>query len=1130
MFNFFISNSYTHLEEQLFLNLANIEQNKEKEAIVLTPEQFVLETNRGIAENLPKGASFFCEVHSFTSIINRYIEEYGKQKALLNEVGKKVLLQKAVFNVKDSLDFYKKIWDKVSFLDSLGSTIDEILNSKTSIETLEKLCDPSLPHNDFTLKLKDIIIIYKEFISLLNKDFIINQDILDYLSQNIGSFEFLKNKEIYLIGYNGFVKREFDFIFSLAENSNDINLFLSFDKKINLDYVKNKSYHIGDFDPYFEPKKTFYNIYTTLLEKNLLSINVYDHFNITKDLTYLNFIKENFFKNGKTLEGENFKDIYIYSTSSTIKEVEFISLKMRELIKKENLKYRDFVILCDNIEKYSNPFKEVFEPLNIPYFTDLKEPIVKDELVKYILNIFDIFLYNFNYESVFNVLKNDYCKFYNEENNFLSQTDVEVFENYVLRYNIRGTMFYKPFTYIKGAKEDKELLIKDQELLNNINQTRLTFLNAIAPFKKYYESTFLIKDFLDELFVFLEKNDIYKELNRRFNIDVTIDDKISTRASQIWQKLVDIFENIYKLLGDHTTTFLEMRKILEAGFLSNEFRYVPNNLDVVKVVDLFRSRFSSTKYLFIIGAVEGTYPSFAKSGTFFNDDDLEVFKENDLNISSDSFMQMNIQNLNIFNSIYKTTKGLYITYPATNITGEENKPSYLINRIKTLLNIDIVPFKENNFSLGEVYKSLILKEEKSLKDIAFLEKVDGYINRLNYEILNKIFHKEFTLAKIENYKDFVLKDNEYYTSISKIETYNNCPYSHFLKYDLGIYPRDEYEVDASDFGIVYHSMLESFFNHIKNENIFDLKELDKKYIETFVDTHIEEFSKGREDNILNATARYRYYVKNISNILKSSIDNYKNQFIHSDFTFSQAEVSINENIYTNEGENVKYTGYIDRVDIALTDDEAYIRTIDYKSSEKNIDINSIIAGKSLQLLKYLEVLVRKETAQKEIFQNRTIKPGGAFYLTLQDEEFDIMNIDTIGEISPFFENYRFHGILNENTTPFYKEPYSNAIIGSSRASKPKHLSSEDFDLVLEYSNFKTKNTIEKILEGKITATPISHSTKREDLNSPCDYCDYSSLCLIKERPENKGKILFVDKEEKSLTDIQREFIKKDMNK
>ncbi len=1122
MFNFITSNSYFVLEQQMFEKIEAIEKNKTKEAIIFTPEQFVLETNKGLAKNISTGTSFFSEVHSFTSITNRYIEEFGKEKILLNSVGKKVLLQKAVFNLQDKLVFYKKTWDKVSFIENLGSTIDEIINSKVSIETLEELCGNK--EDDFSLKLSDILIIYKEFLSLLNKEFIISEDILDFVSTNIENFTFLKDKEIHFIGFNGFVKRELGFIEALAHSGHDINLYLTLDKKVNIKAIMDKSFYIGDFDPYFEPKRTLYTIYSMFLEKSYNDIKIYEFFEKEEEKSQLGFLRKNFFKNSITLEEDVKKDVKIYTASTDLKEIQLVSSKICELIKEENLKFSDFVILCDNIDKYSIAFKKVFEPLNIPYFTDLKEPILNDELIKFILNIFDVYIFNFNYESVFNLLKNDYCRFQKEDGNLISKSDIERFENYCLRYNIRGYMFQKPFTYIKGVDNEEEAKEYDIKYLEKINETRLAFLNSLEFLKKYQKGEFLIKDFLDDLFNFLEENKVYDELNRRFNIES--DEKISARASQVWNKLVDVFENIHKLLCDHKTNFFEMRKILEAGFSDNEFRYVPNNIDVIKVVDVFRSRFSSTKYLFIIGATEGSYPTFSKNKTFFTDDDIEVFKEKDLRISSDSFMQMNVQNLNIYNSIYKTTTGLFVTYPTNKISGEENKPSYLVNRLKTILNIEEESFRKESLPLGEVYKIILQKEAKTEEDILFLQRVDDYISRLNFEILQKIFKKEFTLANIKDYKDLVLLENEYSTSISKIETYNNCPYSHFLRYDLKIYPRDEYEVDASSFGIVYHSMLESFFNSVQKDTSLDLKTLDKKFIEDFVNEHIKEFSKGREDNILNANARFRYYVKNISDTLKSSIDNYKNQFALSEFDFYKSEVSVKEQFKTASGEVIKYKGYIDRVDVAIKDDQIFVRTIDYKSSQKDIDINSVIAGKSLQLLKYLEILLKKSGEFDESDKEKL--PAGALYLTLKDEEYEASNVPTNQKISPNFENYRFHGILNDDTTEFYNQEYHKEMIGTTRATKPKRFTKKDFELVLEYADFKVKETVGKILDGNIGATPVSHSVESTEISSPCNYCDYKGLCQIKERPENRGKILYVDKEASELTEKQRKRIQADM--
>lgn len=1136
MINFIISNSNYVLESKLIEKANYIEQSKTEEAIIITPEQFSLDTNKRITNFLDNKTMFMSEVHSFTSISNLYVQQFGLDNKLLNKTGKKIMLQKAVINVKDKLSYYNKSYDKVGFLDSLLASIDEIINSKTDVVAFEGLTDEN--NIDFNDKIADIHIIYKEFLSLLEGRYSLNQNIIDIMNERAGNWEFLKNKSIFLYGFNGFLKGELEFIKTLAllnsEYDKDINIFLTLDKKIDMAKIQDGSYYLYDFDPYYEPKRTLQTIYKEMANIENLKCQVFEYFEKKSEKSQLDVLKNNFFnKHYKPVENHSLiNNVDIVSEKNKIAEINFVTSKIRNLIEEEDLRYSDFIILSNSIDDYTIPFKTVFEEKGVPYFIDKKENILKDELVKFTLDLFNLFIYNFNYESVFNFLKNEFCKLKKANGTTLTTTEVEELENYVLKYNLRGKDYKKDFVFLKNinADLDDEIDEKSKEKLAKINEIRETFISNIAIFESFYKKDFKAREFVHNFYDFLEKLEVTNTINNRFNKQIS--ENVVRESSQIWNKYIDVLENVFNLIGEVEVNFEDMQKILEVGFSANEFGYVPNNNDILEVVDTFRSRFSTIKHLFIIGATEGYYPSFSSNKTFFNDDDVESFKTKGLNISSDSYMQMNVQNLNIYNAIFKAENSVTITYPLATVTGKSYKPSQLVNRVQNILNIETNKVSYSDLTLGELYKTLIVKEEKDEQDEEFIKKVDEYITNLNIAIINKIFNKDFTQEVIEDYKASVVNDNVFNTSISKIESYNSCPYSYFLRYDLKLYPREEFEVDASSFGSIYHSMLEAFFNYIKDSKNNDFSNLELSDIHNFVNDNITTYSKDREDDILNSTARYRYYVNNISETLKSSIKNYVKQLDDSDFEYHTSELEIKETFKTKDNEEVRYKGFIDRVDIVKQEDEVHVRTVDYKSSEKDIQINAVIAGKSLQLLKYLSLIVNKDSKILDD-EDEKITPAGAVYLTVKDIGFDSakdFNDDFQDDIS--LKEYQFKGIINSDNSDFFGKEKKDKIIGanSSRTTKMKQISTDDFNTLLKYVDYKVEKSVEDILEGKIPVVPVSHSVKSEETLSPCTFCEFKNICMISQRPENKNKLVSFDKECNKITEKQKNIMKKEMDK
>ena len=70
-------------------------------------------------------------------------------------------------------------------------------------------------------------------------------------------------------------------------------------------------------------------------------------------------------------------------------------------------------------------------------------------------------------------------------------------------------------------------------------------------------------------------------------------------------------------------------------------------------------------------------------------------------------------------------------------------------------------------------------------------------------------------------------------------------------------------------------------------------------------------------------------------------------------------------IVLEDGTQINLIGQIDRIDEFDENDDRYIRIIDYKSSDKNINLTEVYYGLQLQLLVYLDAIL--ESAMKIVF-------------------------------------------------------------------------------------------------------------------------------------------------------------------
>ena len=73
-------------------------------------------------------------------------------------------------------------------------------------------------------------------------------------------------------------------------------------------------------------------------------------------------------------------------------------------------------------------------------------------------------------------------------------------------------------------------------------------------------------------------------------------------------------------------------------------------------------------------------------------------------------------------------------------------------------------------------------------------------------------------------------------------------------------------------------------------------------------------------------------------------------------------------------------GKIDRVDVYNKDGNSYVKIIDYKSGNKNFNLQDVYYGMQLQLIVYLSELCKMG---RGLFGNEVL-PGGMFYFKIND--------------------------------------------------------------------------------------------------------------------------------------------------
>ncbi len=266
-------------------------------------------------------------------------------------------------------------------------------------------------------------------------------------------------------------------------------------------------------------------------------------------------------------------------------------------------------------------------------------------------------------------------------------------------------------------------------------------------------------------------------------------------------------------------------------------------------------------------------------------------------------------------------------------------------------------------------------------------------------------------------------------------------------------------------------------------------------IEKITDEIIDEKLEEDQYKMFMFSPKFKFLTDKFRNEIKKATKMVLESLRLSDFSVLGSEINIGSDFKKSKFQlkNNRHTqiyGQIDRADILEIEDKTYLRVIDYKSSNLDLDENKIRGGLQLQLLTYLDVLAKGNNYQ----------PSGTLYLGLTPsvKSISVKSEAEIEKASQF--TYKMKGIVLDDEKVIramdksLESGHSDILpVAITKDGKPytnsKVKDEEGFE---ELRNTVGKHIItmsEDILQGDISIYPYRY--KQE---TGCRFCPYRNIC------------------------------------
>lgn len=1075
---------------------AEINKKVDKNLILIVPEQMTYQSEYEIIDRLNNDGIMNVEILSFKRLTYKIFEEVGGLKIQeINNYGK-IMMLKQIFEEKISeLQVFRKASKQEGFLREFGELIKELKQNCVSIEFLENIVKYKINNELLKRKIADIITIYSEINNKTQDRFFDDEDKMNLFIDLIEKSSYIKNSRIWIDGFDSFYGQRLAVIKKLICYSEAVTISLNVDP-----VCLSNPEGIGDWEAFKTTYDTFKNV-TEELKEEIEIICLRNNSCMKPEIKAV----ENSLFTVTDIKYEGISEnINIYSAMNPYSETEKSAVKIISLVRDYGYRWKDIAVAVGDMDSYSINIQKVFTQYEIPYFLDVKRDIMDNPFTKYILSILDMFIWNFKNDNVFEYLKTGFSP--------INYNEVSKLENFALQYGIEGLKWFKDFKF--KARN-----------VHYYNELRHRISEDFRQARKDFDKLGNASDITLFLFSFIKKHKVQELIEKQVETFKHLGAyEKSSENAQVWNYVINIFDQIIMAGADVEITPKEYRKMLESGFKEVRISIIPPTLDKVTIGGIDKVSLIKPKALFLLGLNEGKFESKNNEKGLLLDDERETLEENGMRLINSSFYASFREKHTLYKLFTSACDKLFLSYSLGTAEGRTLQPSLYIEKIKEIFptvkeeteftegdeiqlisnkmgTIDRVISQIRDFTEGRAINNIwkdvyAWYERNDSKICGIIHSAVNYNNnteKINKEYLDKLFKQPVSI------------------SVSKLESYAECPFKFYVEAVLKPQPRRISKVEIYDLGNIYHRAVEEFTNVIIN-NKLDIKEMKRedvfKISQSCTDSVLSE--KQQEIIALEANERNSYLKNKIKRLVDRAALTIIEQLKRGSFSPEFTEFKIEKKIMLSDGQIIRLHGRADRIDIMKKDNVSYINIIDYKSSHKDIDLSDTVQGLQLQLMIYMSAIM--ENGEKLMHSNPEI--GGVYYFCIDDPIVDGDNLSKRTPEDEIFSKLALKGYVAENMEVIsnmdnkIEEAKASDIIpvslnkdGSTKKTS-KTLAVNEYKSILNKTDEVSKKIAEEIMDGFVDIKPF-----RKDSSTgsavPCRYCEYLSICKFDTAAGNK---------------------------
>lgn len=1080
--------------------------------ILIVPEQATFQAEYTLATLPGLQGVIGSQVLSFGRLAYRLLQELGGATLLpIDDLGKQMVLRMLLERYHEQLTLFHRSAQQPGFVGKLARMVSECKSFGISVEELD--------HADWgsgTLaqKLHDLRLIIGAYDAYLEGKYFDTDEMLSRVATMIPQSAYIRDAEVWIDGFTGFTAQEYLLVEQLLRHARKVTISLCLDPE-------EREMEADELALFHPTIKTYQRLCRIAREAKVaieepILLTQQRRLAASPCLSHLERHLFHWRKPAASPAPVRTDEVVLAAAANRRAEVEAVALQVLSLARDHGYRWRDMAILLRDILPYADEIESVFTDYQIPYFLDQKRHVMHHPVIELIRSALEVITGKWRYEAVLRCLKTDLI-LPGQMSVHTARAQIDLLENYVLAYGIYGSHW---------AAQEKWTFHAQTEGYEQIDEIRRSFAQPLLQLEARLQALDEknVRGITTALYEFLVAVCVPDQLERwQDQAEEAGDLDAAQEHGQVWNGVISLFDQMVEAMGEECLELDTYARILDSGLESITLGLVPPALDQVLVGSMERSRQPDVKALFILGVNEGMIPMRHVEDGILDEAERERLMAAGVELAPSARQLLMAEQFLLYQALTRPAERLWLSASLADEEGKALLPSTLMERVKETLPGTAIRFfsneptgeaEDDRFLLGrpsQVFAHLLtlLRQVKRGGTLsAFWWEVYDWFVQHSTEVarekwLLSSLRYANRVAPLPRATSHALYGTRLRMSVSRLERFQTCPFSHFSSHGLRLSEREMYRLERFDVGELFHESLKRVVEKMKLQQL-EWAGISEESSMRLAHEVVDEVVPITRSNILQRTARYRYLTGRLKRAVGRAIYVLGEHAKRSKFVPIGLEVAFGPGgelpgleMQLDNGLSLQLIGRIDRVDQSIDTDQLYLRVIDYKSGAKKLALADVWNGLNLQLLVYLDVVL----SNAEEWLGRTAQIGGVFYYQVADPVISAKRLLTADEAAKErAAKLRMKGLMladtqlarlmdmqtesgNSELLPFGIKKDGSFTAASSVATQ------EQFRALQAYVRGTVKELTTRMTEGEIRVAPYTQGTF-----TACQICPYKAVC------------------------------------